>query len=185
MIIIHKKDIKTSDWSGGTTSELFIYPVNADYKKLDFAFRLSRATIEVDESTFTPLPKVKRKLMLLEGELELIHEGEHTKKLKALQFDTFSGDWNTKSIGKATDLNLMTLGDVDGNYSVIKAKKKQFHSYKITDRFTIFYIAEGSLSFDETILTKGDLLMFNQAEEEPFKFNLAAGSNVVVVRISL
>lgn len=184
MQIIRKSDIQTSNWSGGTTSELFIFPTTSNYKDLNFGFRLSRATIETEESVFTPLPNVKRQLMLLDGELELIHEGHHTKRLKPLQFDTFSGDWATKSKGKATDLNLMMLGDTEGTYSVMKAKKKQFHSYKINHEFTIFYIAEGTLKTDETTLEKGELLIFNGPEEDNFKFNLLAGTNVVVARIS-
>ena len=183
--IINKKDIKTSDWSGGTTAELFIYPPKSDYKKLDFAFRLSKATIEVEESVFTPLPNVKRKLMLLDGELELIHDGAHTKKLKPLQFDTFSGDWNTKSVGKATDFNLMMIGVTDGNFSVIKAKKKQYHDYKITDGFTVFYIVDGTLNFEDKAISKGELLIFDQAEDDIFKFNLEAGSKVIVTRVNL
>ena len=166
MRIVRKKDIQTSNWSGGTTSELFIFPTNSNYKDFNFAFRLSRATIEVEESVFTPLPNVKRKLMLLDGELELIHEGQHTKKLKPLQFDTFSGDWNTKSIGKATDFNLMMLGDTDGNYSVIKAKKKQFHTYKINHDFTVFYVAEGTLHFEDRSVNEGELIIFNGEANE-------------------
>jgi environmental stress-induced protein Ves len=184
MQIIRKENIETTNWSDGTTSELFIFPTTSTYKELNFGFRLSRATIETEESVFTSLPNVKRKLMLLDGELELIHEGHHTKKLKPLQFDTFSGDWNTKSIGKATDFNLMMLGDVDGNYSVMKAKKKQFHTYKINHDFTVFYVAEGTLVFEDVSVNKGDLIVFN-GEAEDFKFNLLAGTNVVVVRISL
>lgn len=185
MKIIKATDIKTSDWSGGTTSELFIYPENSDYKSLNFAFRLSRATIEVEESIFTPLTGVKRKLMLLDGELELIHEGQHSKKLKPLQFDTFSGNWNTKSIGKASDFNLMMLGDTEGNFSVIKAKKKQFHSYKITNGFTVFYVNNGGLTFDDTTISAGELLIFETDQENSFKFNLPAGSDVIVVRINI
>jgi len=185
MYIIQKKDTKTTNWSGGTTTELFIYPQNSDFKKLNFAFRLSKATIETEESVFSKLPNVKRKLMLLDGELELINEGQHTKKLKPLQFDAFSGDWNTKSKGKATDFNLMTLGEADGNFSVIKAKKKQYHDYKITAGFTIFYIVEGALNFENNTISIGELLIFDQAEEDVFKFNLDAGSKAVVVRVSL
>lgn len=183
MKIIKATDIKTSDWSGGTTSELFIYPAKSDFKKLNFAFRLSRATIEVEESTFTSLPGVNRKLMLLDGELELIHNDQHTKKLKPLQFDTFSGDWETKSIGKATDLNLMLLNGIDGGFSVIKAKKKQFHYYKINHNFTIFYVVDGTLSFNKKTVKQGELLVCDQPQEDDFKFELAAGSNVVVVRV--
>lgn len=183
MQIIRKSDIKTSNWSGGTTSELFIFPTTSNYTDLNFGFRLSRATIEVEESVFTPLPNVKRQLMLLDGELELIHEGHHTKKLKPLQFDTFSGDWHTKSIGKATDFNLMTIGNTEGTYSVMKAKKKQFHTYKINHDFTVFYIAEGSLQFEDTSVEKGEILNFNGPSDD-FKFNLMPGTKVVVVRIS-
>jgi len=185
MQIITKTDIITSKWSGGTTAELYIYPPKSDYKKLNFAFRLSRATIKTEESVFTKLPNVKRKLMLLDGELELIHEGQHTKKLKPLQFDTFLGDWNTKSIGKATDYNLMMLGNTEGNFSVIKAKKKQYHDYKITDDFTIFYIVTGMLNFEKKSLSTGELLIFDQAEDDVFKFNLDAESKIIVVRVSI
>jgi len=184
MQIIRKSDIQTTNWSGGTTSELFIFPTTSNYKDLNFGFRLSRATIEIEQSVFTPLPNVKRQLMLLEGELELINEGQHTKKLKPLQFDTFSGDWTTKSHGKATDLNLMMLGNTEGSYSVMKAKKKQFHSYKINQDFTVFYIAEGTLQFEDTTIEKGELVLFNGPSENDFKFNLLAGTNVVVARIS-
>ena len=185
MKIIKSTDIKSSDWSGGTTSELFIYPAQSDFKKLNFAFRLSRATIEVEESTFTPLPGVNRKLMLLDGELELIHKDQHTKKLIPLQFDTFSGDWETKSIGKATDFNLMMLGDTEGNLSVIRSKKKQYHNYKITNDFTIFYVAHGSLNFEDSTVSTGELLIFDEPEDEVFKFNLEAGTNIIVVRVNI
>jgi environmental stress-induced protein Ves len=184
MQIIRKEDIQTSNWSGGTTSELFIFPTNSIYKDLNFGFRLSRATIEVEESVFTPLPNVKRQLMLLDGELELTHEGHHTKKLKPLQFDTFSGDWNTKSKGKATDFNLMTLGNTKGTLSVMKAKKKQFHAYKINNEFTVFYINEGTLQFEDKHVNAGELIVFNGESEDDFKFNLMPGTNVVVVRVS-
>lgn len=184
MKIIKQQDITTSKWSGGTTSELFIYPTSSNYKELNFAFRLSRATIEVEESIFTPLPHVKRQLMLLDGQLELIHEDQHSKILKPMQFDTFSGDWKTKSIGKATDFNLMMLGNTEGNFSVIKAKKKQFHSYKITNDFTVFYVANGNLTYNEISVIEGELIVF-QGPTDDFKFNLTADTNVVVVRVSL
>ncbi len=184
MQIIRKADLQTSNWSGGTTSELFIFPTTSNYKELNFDFRLSRATIEIEESVFTPLPNVKRQLMLLDGELELIHGEHHTKKLKPLQFDVFSGDWHTKSIGKATDFNLMTIGNTDGTFSVIKAKNKEFHSYKINHDFTVFYIAEGTLEFEDISVGKSELIIFNGLSDDDFKFNLTAGTNVVVVKIS-
>ena len=66
-------------WSGGTTTELFIYPEGATYEDRNFKFRLSIATVESETSEFTPLAGVKRTLMLLHGELTLKHEGQYEK----------------------------------------------------------------------------------------------------------
>ena len=190
MKIITQKEIKTTKWSGGTTTELFIYPPESQYKDLDFKFRLSCANIEVKTSEFTPLPNVKRILLLLDGELELIHENHHTKHLKPFQFDTFSGDWKTKCIltsdkALATDFNLMMLGDTKGILSVIKAKKRQFHHYQITHDFTIFYVAEGELKHNNTTLTKGELLIIQNPQPQKFEFRVSENSNIVVVRVDV
>lgn len=191
MQIIKQSDITTSKWSGGITSELFIYPPESNYKELNFDFRLSRATIEVEESEFTNLPNVNRTLLLLEGELELIHLNQYSKLLKPYQFDTFSGSWKTKSIRKSEnqvpiDFNLMTTGNTRGRLSVIKSKnKKQYHSYKINNHFIIFYVVKGTLNFNDTNISEGELLVFDQPQKEEFRFNLLADSNVIVVRIDL
>ena len=62
---------KTAKWSGGLTTELFIYPEGSAYSERNFDFRLSTATVEIETSVFTPLPHVQRTLMVLE--LSLIH----------------------------------------------------------------------------------------------------------------
>jgi environmental stress-induced protein Ves len=41
----------TAKWSGGETTELFISPEGSSYKKRDFDFRLSTATVEVNQSS--------------------------------------------------------------------------------------------------------------------------------------
>lgn len=66
MIIEHIKasDLITNNWSGGTTTQLAIYPKDAEYKKRNFLFRISTATVETKESEFTKLPGVSRKLIL-------------------------------------------------------------------------------------------------------------------------
>ena len=97
--------IKKTNWSGGTTSELFIFPEGSEFNIGNYLFRLSIATVEIEESTFTRLPDVNRTLMVLEGILKLEHEGHHKATLKPLEFDNFKGDWNTKSWGKVTNFN--------------------------------------------------------------------------------
>jgi len=102
----------TSKWQGGTTIQLYIYPEGSTYQQRDFLFRLSSANIEIPESTFTKLPGVSRKIMVLEGGLKLEHEDHHAIILKKFETDSFYGDWNTKGFGIVTDFNLMTTGNV-------------------------------------------------------------------------
>lgn len=100
-------DFKTSLWTGGSTTQLFIYPENASLHQRDFLFRLSSAVVEAETSVFTSMLGISRKLMVLEGEMELVHQGHHRKQLKSMEIDMFEGDWFTKSFGKCTDFNFM------------------------------------------------------------------------------
>ena len=105
--IVRRQELTSATWSGGTTTQLAIYPPHATYANRDFTWRISTATIEVEESTFTPLPNIHRILMILEGKLQLKHEGHYEKALLPFQQGSFMGDWNTNSKGKVVDFNLM------------------------------------------------------------------------------
>lgn len=78
-MIITNSAYKTSSWSGGKTTEIFIYPPNSSYQARDFQIRISSATVEVGESNFTKLPDYNRVLMILLGQLEINHTGEYSK----------------------------------------------------------------------------------------------------------
>jgi len=108
--ILSPKHFLTSQWSGGSSTQLYIFPTNASYTARNFDLRISTAKVEVEESTFTALPGIHRKLMILEGEINIIHEGQYSKQLKAFDVDSFSGDWKTSAIGSCTDFNVMTTG---------------------------------------------------------------------------
>ena len=54
------EDYITTRWSGGATTELLIRPRGAAYAQRAFLCRISSATVELDESTFTPLPDYER-----------------------------------------------------------------------------------------------------------------------------
>lgn len=123
MRIITKDKIRSTKWSGGTTSELYISPVNTSYKDRDFTFRISSASVEITESTFTALPSINREIMILDGTLELNHHGHYTKTLKPFQQDSFTGDWHTTSRGKVTDFNLMTKAPLRGSITHFSCKK--------------------------------------------------------------
>lgn len=105
--VMHKNEFERNRWSGGVTTELAIWPEEASYPGGPFTWRISTARVDAEETLFTALPGKKRILMLLEGEIRLVHEGHHSVELTPFEMDTFSGDWKTRSFGKGTDFNLM------------------------------------------------------------------------------
>ncbi len=112
--VVKRSAYRTNEWSGGTTTELFIYPPGSSYSERNFKWRISSATVDALESTFTRLPGITRHIMVIEGSLVLEHKGRYRKELHPFEQDVFMGEWNTKSRGRATDFNLMLAGGFSG-----------------------------------------------------------------------
>ncbi|MGH4138147.1 HutD/Ves family protein [Clostridium sp.] len=201
--IIKENQHKTSEWSGGTTTQLYIYPENSLYSERKFKWRLSSAKVEVEKSIFTSLPGISRHIMVLEGELFLEHEGHHKAALKALQQDTFSGDWTTTSFGKVTDFNLMLAQGYKGELEAISfnsGEHKDILLYsnandaKAFSQITeAFYIVQGYIEIDtglkkKTGLSKGDLIMVTRTGKETtseFKINSRCKEESKMVKASI
>ncbi|MEA5038305.1 MAG: HutD family protein [Clostridiaceae bacterium] len=97
-------------WSGGTTTELLIWPPEASYSGRDFLFRLSSASVETEESVFTLLPGIVRWITPLSGGFTLTHRSHHSKTLHPYEIDHFCGGWETQCRGTGMDFNLMLRG---------------------------------------------------------------------------
>lgn len=147
---IKPSEFHTVQWSGGKSTQLYIYPVEADYQEKKFDFRISTATIVSEESNFTLLSGVTRKLMVLEGEIEIVHLAQNSKRLKKFSQIEFPGDWETKSYGKAIDFNLMTTGSTRGYIEAIVLNKTDKIVYKIDPHvyFILFYAYKGTFSIN-------------------------------------
>ncbi|MEG1255565.1 HutD family protein [Clostridium sp.] len=117
--LIKKDKIKTSTWSGGTTNEIYIYPECSNYKDLNFNWRISSATVDIDHSTFTTLPNIHRFITTLEGNMSLSHDNGDLIHLKPFQVHEFSGEVNTESFGKVKDFNLMLGSKCEGSMKTI------------------------------------------------------------------
>jgi environmental stress-induced protein Ves len=162
-----KEQLNTSNWQGGTTTQLAIYPKEAIYKNLDFIFRISTATIEVEESTFTSLPNVSRVIMVLNGELIIQHKNQYTKQLKKFDTDVFSGDWETTSIGKVTDFNVMTRGSakaIASGFSLAEESKKELI---LNSDVMAIYISVGEVVIEQSSTQKvnasqGDVILISK-----------------------
>ena len=107
--IIPSSSFKTTQWSGGTTTELYIWPEGSSYAERRFGFRISSALVELDESVFTRLEGVKRFITPLENGFTLVVNGEaiRLERCEALEF---SGEDDVKCFGSGRDLNLMLKG---------------------------------------------------------------------------
>ena len=107
-IKVYKEEhFQTTKWTGGDTKELAIFPETAKYLDRNFLWRLSTATCEKEETTFSKLADYERILMVLEGDVVLAHQDVRVARLGALEQDRFDGGYTTKSFGKMKDYNLM------------------------------------------------------------------------------
>lgn len=187
--ILSRKNFKTSNWSGGTTTQLFIYPSNADYQQLNFDFRLSSAQVESEKSKFTSLPGVSRKLMILEGEIILNHQHHYTKKLAIFEVDAFEGNWETTSIGICTDFNLMTTGKKKGEITAMTVEKNEQKEYKIENctEWLFIYLYSGHISVlldqQPQLLSKGELWVINQIAVKNLQITGIENSQVIFSKI--
>ena len=160
--IIKKHELQSSPWTGGTTTELFIFPKSASYKQMDFDFRMSTATIEVDHSIFTSLKGVQRTLMVLAGTLELIHKNQNAIVLNPFQKDTFMGDWETMSRGRAVDFNLMVRDpELSGNVQEISIEQNSLITLDAEKHGFIYFCEGDAVLNEETKLSVGDSVYFD------------------------
>jgi len=158
------KDYKVSQWSGGTTTEIFIWPEGASYAAREFTLRISSATVDLEESDFTALPGVMRYIVPLQGGFTLTHPGQMPIVMAPL--DTpyrFSGHADTHCVGRATDFNLMLKG-VEGVMDVCR------ETAPVLPGFTCLYAPEGGcvrLGGKQYELSSADsLLIFTKSREE-------------------
>jgi len=182
-IRVHSPESRnTIQWASGTSTEMFIYPADGSFADRRFLFRISSATVEAEESTFTFFEGITRHLMILKGTLELIHEGRYTKQLQPYDADIFSGEWNTRSKGKVTDFNLMLKDGATGSLTDHRISKDNPASFNADTDYSFLFIAEGEfvLSSGEAV-PAGYLLQLTDAQN----VQLAGDGHVVEIRVSL
>lgn len=171
--MIYVDEYKTSSWSGGETTELFLFPLDASYKDSNFSFRISSATVTTETSEFTKLPGIQRKLLVLDGNLRLTHNGNVGKWLAKNEQETFLGDWETKSEGKVIDFNLMMKEGVKGEVQSIQLPPKDKENciiYLGESKlcFLVFYVYEGQITiedgYEKRIIKEKELVVIEMDE---------------------
>lgn len=152
--VLRGNDYRTSAWSGGTTTEMSIAPKDSIYAERNFEWRLSSATVDLEESDFTSLPDYNRIILTLKGGIKLCHNGGEWLELPEFFPHAFDGGDETKSVGKVVDFNLMLRKGVcagDVVPCLVKAGEKRLAAEGIAirpadfDTFMI-YCADGTLT---------------------------------------
>lgn len=182
----------TASWSGGTTTELAIYPPDASYAARDFAWRLSTAVVTAATSTFTALPGWHRHLMVLTGQMHLEHKGQHQATPAPFEQDSFSGSWLTQCTGTGRDFNLMLAAGWEGCLQALHLAPANSLSLELSRPYATeaFYCVSGCIRVslpEPTVLTlqPGDFLLVEPKPCTTQRISLLADGPSVLVRASI
>lgn len=121
MKIVTANQFLVSSWSGGTTTQLYIFPETASLTARNFDWRISSAVVETDESEFSAFEGYERILIPLEGKLEMEHQTENgvlTQAVNTFELARFSGNWRTRGKGKLIDFNFIFKPELAPHVSV-------------------------------------------------------------------
>jgi len=189
---LSEDDYKVSTWSGGKTTELAIAPEDAVYGDRDFLWRLSSATVDLDESDFTELPDYDRLITPLDGVMTLTHNGGEPIELNPGDVDGFDGAWHTHSVGRCTDFNLMLRKEqCDGQITVLMPNAidpaPQHFVPDPQSGMLMLYCAAGSaaIRFPESIeqLIGKEALLLEGEEITSVDLAISAGGCVVAAEV--
>ncbi len=190
--IYKDQDFRKSNWTGGTTTQLAIFPEDSKYLERNFIWRLSSATCDQEETTFSRLPDYDRVLMVLEGNTVLAHQDVRVARLSELEQDRFDGGYVTKSFGKITDYNLMVAKGCQGFLDVIvpgetnqKLEGESFPEYEC--RTEALFCKEGyaavTIGKDTQMLTPGQQLVVNCSGSEKADLSVMGEGTLIRAQI--
>lgn len=154
------KSYKTTDWSGGKTTEMFVYPPTSSYADRNFDFRISSATVEVEESDFTDLSGYHRLLTILDGQLELSVNNEPAFVLKRDVPFWFLGSDKVKSRGVVRDFNVIYSSNYKVNWTILTSSENRNVSLQQGD-FAFYYLLQGEVELNDKLIKENELVMLN------------------------
>lgn len=161
---IKRENYKTTDWSGGKTTEIFIYPKESSLSERDFDFRFSSATVNLEESTFTRFEGYKRILMILDGKIKISHEnseGIREKEMLPYSQDFFDGEEVTRSYGRCRDFNIIYKKSISADLRILNEGSLEIESSKV---YVIYCNSETEISLKLTKEEENVHISLNEAD---------------------
>lgn len=159
--ILRPSDYVQNEWSGGTTSQIFIYPDGASLSERDFYFRISSAGIETETSNFSEFEGYNRFFTPLNSGVELTSNGSAPKKINPLELFHFDGASETSAVGKCIDFNLIYKKSLKANLTVATYSKTEIVKYTPfpSSEFILIYCWSGAFEVCEQTIQPGETFL--------------------------
>lgn len=190
--IIEPKAFVKNEWSGGATTQLYIYPKNSELAKRNFKFRISSATFTDTSSTFSDFTEYQRFLLPLKGHIYLSHKQKYETTIQPYEVEYFKGDWSTYSENTldTVDFNLIVKENIQCNLSVLNVG--EVYIPKRAGKLMIFSTSDCTIeayaSEKEEVQLKGWSLLVIDEEEQLFKLTVKksekAGEKVIFCEVN-
>ncbi len=172
IIVLNKDNYSQKRWDGGITTQLLILPTKANYAKLNFRLRISKASITAPQSIFSSLQGVKRNLLFLEGaSLLTISRKKHQLLLPGDEIN-FKGDLPIQCKGKGKDFNVMLIGDGKTSSQLLALEKGECIELDQTTsgQFLFLHANKGDIKVgigNENYILKQEMSLYiNELNEE-------------------
>lgn len=193
--LIKENEYITTEWSGGKTTQLFIYPEGSNYKDFNFMFRLSSATVELEKSEFTKLEGIYRFITPLDKELKLTHNHKDYISLRPFEIYEFDGGIDTTSYGIVRDFNLMLGRGVKGELKRIYINREHslIEEYPSGFQETFYFIysynnkVDISIGGDIKIIKPLEILLIKLNKKEVLNLNIKCENptNILLAKICI
>jgi uncharacterized protein len=184
MKIVTEADFLISDWSGGKTTQLFIFPEGTTLSGRDFDWRISSAVVETEESDFTSFEGYERILIPLKGKLEMEHQtpnGIIQQNVNQFELARFSGSWPTKGKGKLTDFNLIFKPSYHPKVQISYFTEETRTSLEETT--SVLFLLSGSVMINNQHIQSPALVLNN--EHQKAEISYFTESRVILIEMNL
>lgn len=184
MKILTETDFLISDWSGGTTTQLFIFPEGATLTGRNFDWRISSAVVETEESAFTHFDGYERILIPLKGKLEMEHEtpgGVLQQNVNQFELARFNGSWATKGKGKLTDFNLIFKPSYNPKVQIFYFAEET--ALDLDETTTVLFLPAGSFIINDELVQSPALLLNDNHQKT--KITCLAESRIISIEMNL
>ena len=179
--VVNKKDFITTKWAGGETTQLAIYPEDADFSAKDFLWRISSATFTSTESKFSDFTNYQRYILPLEGKLSVYHEGLYNRELNKYEVEYFDGSWSTfsKNTLDCRDYNFIVKSGHIAKMQILKDGDK--YLLRKSEVVTVFSMDDFVINIDDKRRNIDGFSLFILETDDEEKISITRADSAVII----